>query len=95
MEELKELWQGVDVYNNYLKCGFNLGVTYLWSIHNYLAYGIFVGWCVHGQLSCLVYMDESNAFRMQYDRKDFLWLSSKDPSFESSFSKWEMVISEM
>jgi hypothetical protein len=29
MEELKELWQGVDVYDSHLKCQFNLCVTYL------------------------------------------------------------------
>jgi hypothetical protein len=34
MEELKELWQGVDAY--------------LWSIHDYLVYGKFADWCVHG-----------------------------------------------
>jgi hypothetical protein len=43
MEELKELWQGVDAYDNHLKCRFNLCAAYLWSIHDYLAYGKFVG----------------------------------------------------
>jgi hypothetical protein len=43
MEELKELWQGVDAYDRHLKCRFNLRATYLWSIHDYLAYGKFVG----------------------------------------------------
>jgi hypothetical protein len=43
MEELKELWQGVDAYNNYLKCQFNLHNAYLWSIHDYLAYDKFTG----------------------------------------------------
>jgi hypothetical protein len=42
MEELKELWQGVDAYDNHLKCRFNLRDAYLWSIHDYLAYGKFV-----------------------------------------------------
>jgi hypothetical protein len=57
MEELKELWQGVDAYDSHLKCQFNIQVAYLWSIHDYLAYGKFVGWCVHGRLNCLVYAD--------------------------------------
>jgi hypothetical protein len=48
MEDLKELWQWVDAYDSHLKCQFNLRATYLWSIHDYLAYGNFVGWCVHG-----------------------------------------------
>jgi hypothetical protein len=64
MEELKELWQGVDAYDSYLKYQFNLRAAYLWSIHDYLAYGKFTGWCVHGRLNCLVRMDESDAFRL-------------------------------
>jgi hypothetical protein len=48
MEELKELWQGVHAYDHHLKCQFNLHVAYLWSVHDYLAYGKFADWCVHG-----------------------------------------------
>jgi hypothetical protein len=69
MEELKELWQGVDVYDSELKCQFNLCDAYLWSIHDYLTYGKFTGWCVHGRLNCLLCMDDSDAFRLQHGRK--------------------------
>jgi hypothetical protein len=69
MEELKELWQGLDAYDSHLKCRFNLCAAYLWLIHDYLAYDKFVGWCVHGQLNCPVCMDESDAFRLQHGRK--------------------------
>jgi hypothetical protein len=69
MEELKELWQGVDAYDSHLKCRFNLYDVYLWSIHDFLAYGKFISWCVHGQLNCLVYIDESDAFKRQHERK--------------------------
>jgi hypothetical protein len=48
MEELKELWQWVDAYDSHLKCRFNICAAYIWSIHNYLVYDKFVGWCVHG-----------------------------------------------
>jgi hypothetical protein len=34
MEELKELWQGVDLYDSRMKCQFNSRVAYLWSIHD-------------------------------------------------------------
>jgi hypothetical protein len=47
-EEMNELCQGVDAYDSYLKCHFNLRDVYLWSMHDYLAYGKFAGWCVHG-----------------------------------------------
>jgi hypothetical protein len=43
MEDLKELWEGVDAYDSHLKCRFNLRAAYMWSIHDYLAYGKFVG----------------------------------------------------
>jgi hypothetical protein len=69
MEEMKELWQGVNAYDSHLKCQFNLRAAYLWSIHDYLAYDKFVGWCVHGRLNCPVYMDDSDAFRLEHGKK--------------------------
>jgi hypothetical protein len=69
IEELKELWQGVDTCDNHLKYRFNLHVAYLWSIHDYLAYDKFVGWCVNCRLNCPICMDDSNAFKPKHDRK--------------------------
>jgi hypothetical protein len=69
MQELKKLWQWVDAYDSHLKYRFNIPAAYLWSIHDYLAYDKFAGWCVHGQLNCPVCMDESNAFRLQHSTK--------------------------
>jgi hypothetical protein len=99
MEELKELWQGVDAYDNHLKCQFNLCVIYLWSIHDYLAYGKFVGRCVLGRLNCPVCMDESDAFRLQhggkvsffYCHRRFLPLSHEFRGDKESFQKGKMV----
>jgi hypothetical protein len=64
MEELKELWQGVDAYDSHLKCQFNLRVAYLWSIHDYLPYGKIDSRCVQGRLNCPVCMYESDALRL-------------------------------
>jgi hypothetical protein len=47
MEEMKELWKGVDAYDSHLKSRFHLRAAYLWSIHDDLAYAKFVSWCVH------------------------------------------------
>jgi hypothetical protein len=69
MEEMKELWQGVDAYDSHLKCRFNSCVAYLWSIHAYLAYGKFANWCVHGQLNYPIYMDDTDVFRLQHGKK--------------------------
>jgi hypothetical protein len=99
MEELKELWQWVDAYDSHLKCRFNLCSTYLWSIHDYLAYDKFVSWCVHGRLNCPVCMDDSDAFRLQYDKKvsffdghrRFLPLSHEFRGDKESFQKGKIV----
>jgi hypothetical protein len=99
MKELKELWQGVDAYDSYLKCQFNLCVVDLWSIHNYLAYGKFVGWCVHGRLNCPVCMDKSDAFKLQHSRKvsffdchqRFLPLSHEFRGDKESFQKCKSI----
>jgi hypothetical protein len=64
MEEMKEVWQGIDAYDSHLKCRFNLRVAYLWSIHDYLAYDKFVGWCVHSRLSCPICMDDTDTFKV-------------------------------
>jgi hypothetical protein len=69
MEVLKELWQGVDAYDSHLKCRFNLCAAYLWSIHDYLIYGKFAGWCYHGRLNCPICVDESHALRLEHDNK--------------------------
>jgi hypothetical protein len=69
MKEVEELWRGVDAYDSYLKCQFNLCPAYLWSIHDYLAYDKFVGWCVQGQLNYPVCMDDSIESRLEHDRK--------------------------
>jgi hypothetical protein len=52
IEELKKLWQGVEAYDCFKKHKFNLWVAYLFSVHDFMAYGIFSGWNVHGRLTC-------------------------------------------
>jgi hypothetical protein len=69
MKELEELWQRVDAYDSHLKYRFNLHATYLWSIHDYLVYGKFVGWCIHDRLDYPIFMDDSDAFRLKHDKK--------------------------
>jgi hypothetical protein len=69
MEEMKESWQRIDACNKHLKCQFNLRVAYLLSIYDYLAYGKFACWCVHGRLNCPICMDDTDAFELQHGRK--------------------------
>ena len=69
IEELKELWKGVNAYDSYLKHEFTLRAAYLWSVHDLLAYGIWAGWCVHGQLCCPICMADSDSFRLKHGKK--------------------------
>jgi hypothetical protein len=50
VDELLNLWVGVDTYNASVKRHFTSRASYLWSIHDFLAYGMFVGWSTHGIL---------------------------------------------
>lgn len=62
IEELKELWEGVEAYDSFMKQKFKLRAAYLWSIHDYLAYGIFAGWRVSGRLGCPICGKETDCF---------------------------------
>jgi hypothetical protein len=41
IEELKQLWEGVEVYDYDQKEKFNLQVVYMWSVHDFRVYNIF------------------------------------------------------
>lgn len=43
IEELKKLWVGVEAYDSFKKKKFTVRVAYLWSVHDFLAFGIFAG----------------------------------------------------
>jgi hypothetical protein len=62
IDELKELWNGVEAYDSYKKHKFTLRVVYLWSIHNFMVYGIFAGWSVHGRLTCPICGSDTDYF---------------------------------
>jgi hypothetical protein len=40
IDELKELWDGVEAYDSHKKQKFTPRAAYLWSIHDLMAYGI-------------------------------------------------------
>jgi hypothetical protein len=69
IEELKQLWVGVEAYDYHKKQKFNLRVAYLWSIHDFLAYGIFSGWCIHGNLTCPICGKHTDCFRLDFGKK--------------------------
>jgi hypothetical protein len=42
IDELKELWNGVEAYDSHKKQKFTLRAAHRWSIHDFMAYGIFL-----------------------------------------------------
>jgi hypothetical protein len=52
-DELVKAWdEGVWTYDRATKSSFKMHVWYQYSMHDFLAYGIFCGWCVHGKFPC-------------------------------------------
>jgi hypothetical protein len=43
---------GVWTYDCATKTNFKMHVWYQYSMHDFLAYGIFCAWCVHGKFPC-------------------------------------------
>jgi len=52
VDEFKKLWEGVEVYDDSVKRKFTMRAIYLWSVHDFMAYGDFGGWSTHGRLAC-------------------------------------------
>jgi hypothetical protein len=69
IEELKELWKGVEAYDVFKIQKFNLRVVYLWLVHDFMAYGIFVGWSTHGRLACPYCGSNTDCFLLAHGGK--------------------------
>lgn len=55
IEELEELYKGTKAYDRFNMQKFTLRAAYLWSVHNFLTYGIFSGWSIYGKLTWPIY----------------------------------------
>jgi hypothetical protein len=69
IEELKQLWIGVEAYDYYKKHKFNLLAAYLWSVHDFKAYIVFARWNVHGELTCPICGSDTYYFRLTHGGK--------------------------
>jgi hypothetical protein len=69
LDELHDLWNGVRTYDSSRKEYFNMRVAFLWSIHDFPAYGMFSGWSTHGRLCCPICMGDTDAFHLKYGGK--------------------------
>jgi hypothetical protein len=62
IDELKELWNGVEAYDSHKKQKFTLQAAYMWSIYDFMSYGIFAGWSTHGRLTCPICRSDTDCF---------------------------------
>nr|GEU54236.1 DNA helicase PIF1, ATP-dependent [Tanacetum cinerariifolium] len=62
IDELKDLWAGVDAYDALRKEDFTLRATLLRMINDFLAYGMLFGWSVKGYKACPTCMDDNDTF---------------------------------
>jgi hypothetical protein len=69
IEELKQLWIGVEPYDYYKKQKFNLQASYLWSVHDFKAYGVFAGWSIHKELTCPICGSDTICFCLTHGGK--------------------------
>jgi hypothetical protein len=69
IEELKQLWIGVEAYDCYNKQKFNIQVAYLWSVHDFKAYDIFAGWSIHRELTSPICGSDTDCFRLMHGGK--------------------------
>jgi hypothetical protein len=85
IEELKELWKGVEAYVVFKKQIFKLRVAYFWSVHDFMAYAIFAGWSTHDRLTCPYCGSNTDCFRLAQGGKITYfdchrrWLPRKHP----------------
>jgi hypothetical protein len=83
IDELKELWNGVEAYDSHNRQKFTLWAAYLWSIHDFMAYGIFARWSVHGRLTCPICGSDTDCFclttggKISYFEHHQRWLPPK------------------
>nr|GFB45563.1 hypothetical protein [Tanacetum cinerariifolium] len=69
-DELIGLWKdGVETYDAFKNQNFQLKATLMWTVNDFLAYGMLSGWSTHGKLSCPYCMEKSKAFTLKHGRK--------------------------
>ncbi|XP_052116487.1 uncharacterized protein LOC127746636 [Arachis duranensis] len=70
IDELNELWNpGVLTYDIVEKKNFVLKAALMWTINDFLAYGMLSGWMTQGRLSCPICMEDTKSFTLSHGGK--------------------------
>jgi len=69
IEEFKHLWNvGVETYDVSKKQNFIMKTTILWTVSDFLAYGMLSGWMTARRLACPYCMEKTKSFRLKYGK---------------------------
>ncbi|XP_066396736.1 uncharacterized protein [Miscanthus floridulus] len=66
IDDLVRAWdEGVVTYDRFTKTNFRMHIWYHYSMHDFLAYGLFCGWCVHTKMPCPICKSAVEFFRLE------------------------------
>ncbi|XP_074323659.1 uncharacterized protein LOC141660567 [Apium graveolens] len=71
IDELKDLWDGIDAYDSFGKCMFKLRAAVIWTISDFPAYAYLSGWSTAGKLACPVSLEDTRSRRIT-DKQCFM-----------------------
>ncbi|KAL6602802.1 hypothetical protein ACP70R_043163 [Stipagrostis hirtigluma subsp. patula] len=70
IDELLHLFEhGVITYDSHLKQNFNMRAALIWTIHDFLAYGMVACWSTHGKLACPYCGGQTKSFDLKHGHK--------------------------
>ncbi|GJU85744.1 transposon, En/Spm-like protein [Tanacetum coccineum] len=84
IDELKDLWGGINAYDAHRKENFALRTALLWTINDFPAYCMLSGWSVKGYNAFPICMNETSSSYLSHSRKNIkgktkdTWKSHKD-----------------
>ncbi|GJY64928.1 leucine-rich repeat protein [Tanacetum coccineum] len=73
IDELNDLWGGINAYDVHRKENFTLRAALLWAINDFPAYSMLTGWSVKGYNACPICMNETSSNYLSHSRKLFCY----------------------
>ncbi|XP_020082508.1 uncharacterized protein LOC109706120 [Ananas comosus] len=76
IEELKQLWEGVDTYDAFNKQTFHMRAMLMWTINDFPAYGNLSGWSTKGKYAC-PYCAENTHSKWLYNGRKYCYMGHR------------------